>query len=331
MPAETLRIGVLGAAKIVPSALVKPARRVPGVEVAAIAARDRVRAEAMAQRLGIPKVHAGYDELVKDDSLHAVYVPLPNGLHGRWTIRALEEGRHVLCEKPFTANADEARAVQAAAERTGLVVMEGFHWRYHPLAERMLAIVGSGELGAVRRVEAEMSFPLPRGADIRWQPGLAGGAMMDAGCYPVSIVRTLAGAEPTVTAARMLLRSPGVDRLCEADLAFEDGRGGRVTASMWSSRGLRFTATVVGDEATMRVVNPVSPHVFHRLTVRGAKQRHSERVRGGPTYGYQLAAFRAAVLEGGPVLTPPPWSVANMQVIDDAYRAAGLEPRTPTP
>jgi predicted dehydrogenase len=209
-------------------------------------------------------------------------------------------------------------------------VMEAFHWRYHPLAERMLAIVAGGDLGAVQRVESEMSFPLHRRSDIRWQPNLAPGAMMDAGCYPVSIVRTLAGAEPTVTSARALLRAPGIDRMMAAELSFPDGRGGRVVASMWSSRVLWFTATVVGEDATMRVFNPVSPHVYHRLTVRGPKGRRSERVRGGPTYEYQLAAFRAAVLEGGPVLTPPAWSVDNMRVIDDVYRAAGLEPRTPT-
>jgi predicted dehydrogenase len=330
MTGATLRMGVLGAAKIVPVALLKPAAAVAGVEVTAIAARDRGRAEAFAGKHGIPKVHAGYDELLADETVDAVYIPLPNGLHGRFTTRALESGKHVLCEKPFTANAAEAAAVKEVADRTGLVVMEGFHWRHHPLAARLLEIAGSGELGPIRRIEAEMCFPLLRSSNIRWQLSLAGGAMMDAGCYPVSIVRTLAGAEPTVVSARAKLRSPGVDRETEVELRFADGRTGRILTSMLGRHALRFSATVIGDDATMRVLNPVAPQYFHRITVRGPKGRRSERVKGGATYNYQLEAFRAAVREGGPNLWPPSESVANMQVIDDTYRAAGLEPRTPT-
>jgi predicted dehydrogenase len=330
MTGATLRIGVLGAAKIVPAALLKPARAVAGVEVTAIAARDRARAEAFAGKNGISKVHAGYDDLLADDAIDAVYIPLPNGLHGHWTIKALEAGRHVLCEKPFTANAGEARAVKEVADRTRLVVMEGFHWRHHPLAARMLEVVGSGELGAIRRVEAEMSFPLLRKSNIRWQPALAGGAMMDAGCYPVSIVRTLAGAEPVVVSATSKLRAPGVDRVTAAELRFEDGRTGHVVASMLSARALAFSATVIGEDATMHVLNPVAPQFFHRLTVRGPKSRRREHLKAGATYTYQLEAFRAAVRDGGPNLWPPAESVANMQVIDDIYRAAGLEPRAPT-
>src|SRR5262249_47821861 len=128
-----LRIGVLGAARIVPMALIKPARQVPDVEVTAIAARDRARAEKFAAEHGIGTVHDSYDALLADDRLDAIYVPLPNGLHAPWTLRALEAGRHVLCEKPFTANAEEARQVADAAARTGRTVMEAFHYRYHPL------------------------------------------------------------------------------------------------------------------------------------------------------------------------------------------------------
>jgi predicted dehydrogenase len=326
-----LRIGCLGAARIVPSALTKPASKLAGVEVVAIAARDPERAQAAAKKLGIPKVHRSYEDLLSDGSLDAVYIPLPNGLHGRWTIDALEAGRHVLVEKPFTANAEEAEAVRKVAEATGFVVMEAFHWRYHPLAARMLAIVASGELGKVRHIESEMAFPLPRRHDIRWDIDLAGGALMDAGCYPVSIVRVLAGAEPRAVSAKARQRSPGIDRSMHAELAFDDGRTGRIYAAMWSAQTLKFSVTVVGEDATLHVTNPFSPHMFHRLTVRGSREHRTEHVRGMSTYAYQLEAFRQAVLEGGPVLTPPSWSIENMQVIDDIYRAAGMEPRYPTP
>jgi predicted dehydrogenase len=324
---QTLRIGCLGAARIAPAALIKPSKSNDRVVCAAVAARDSSRARAFAAKHDIEKVHDSYAALLADGEIDAVYNPLPNGLHGLWTLRALAAGKHVLCEKPFTANAEEAEGVAAAAAASGLVVMEAFHWRYHPMAARMLEVITSGELGEVRRIEAALCFPLPRFNDIRWQLPLAGGALMDAGCYPVHMVRTLAGAEPTVGKATARLRSPGVDRRMEAELSFPDGRTGGILTSMWSSDVLRLHVIVRGSEATMRVFNPTTPHMFNRLTVSAPKGRRHERVPGGPTYGYQLEAFRAAVQEGAPTLTPPPESVANMRVIDDIYRAAGLEPR----
>jgi predicted dehydrogenase len=325
---DTVRIGTLGAARITPAALLKPAGKLPGVEVRAVAARDRARAQEFATKHRIPLTYGSYDELLADPEIDAVYNPLPNGLHGVWTIRALEAGKHVLCEKPFTANAAEAEEVAAAATRTGLVVMEAFHWRYHPLAARVLDIIGSGDLGTVRRVEATVCFPLLKGSDIRWDLDLAGGALMDAGCYAVHIVRSLSGAEPSVVRASAHERSPGVDRTMHAELAFADGRSGAVSCSMWSPP--RVNATVIGDRATLKVTNPLAPPIWHRLTVKGAAGKRSERVAGGPTYGYQLAAFAAAVRDGAPTFTPPTDSIANMRVIDEIYRAAGMSVRTPT-
>jgi predicted dehydrogenase len=327
---EPLRIGCLGAARIAPSALIKPCASNERVVCAAVAARDSSRARAFAGKHHIPKVHGTYDELLADDEIDAVYNPLPNGLHGLWTMRALAQGKHVLCEKPFTANAAEAEQVAAAADASGLVVMEAFHWRYHPMAARMLEVVGGGELGEVQRIEAALCFPLPLFKDIRWQLALAGGALMDAGCYPVHMVRTLAGAEPTVVRASALLRSPGVDRRMEAEFSFADGRTGGILTSMWSSTLLRMRVVVTGSKGSMRVFNPTTPQMFNRLTVTGPNGKHHERVQGGPTYNYQLEAFRAAVQEGAPTLTPPKESIANMEVIDAIYRAAGLEPRPAT-
>jgi predicted dehydrogenase len=190
-----LRIGTLGAARITPAALVKPARTVPEVEIVAVAARDHARAEKFARKHGITTIHDSYEALLADPSVQAVYNPLPNGLHGRWTIAALEAGKHVLCEKPFTANADEAEAVAAvAAEHPDLVVMEAFHYRFHPLVPALLDIIAGGELGTVRRIETRMCIPLPVRSDIRYQLDLAGGALMDVGCYAIHQLRTLASA-----------------------------------------------------------------------------------------------------------------------------------------
>ena len=327
MTSTPIRIGCLGAAKIAPAALIKPARAVQGAEVTAVAARDRSRADEFARKHSIPKVYGSYQDLVEAPDIDAVYIPLPNGLHGEWTMAALAAGKHVLCEKPFTANATEAETVAKAAAATDRVVMEAFHWRYHPMAERMLSIVGSGDLGEIERVEAALVFPLPKWSDIRWQLDLAGGSLMDAGCYPVSIVRTLAGAEPEVVTARAELHKPGVDRWIQAELRFSDGRTGQVTAGMWSRQFLRMQARVQGTKGELKVFNPVAPHVFNVLSVRAGGRTRRERVKGRPTYEYQLEHFVAAVRDGSPVLTDPRWSIENMRVIDAIYRAAGLEPR----
>ncbi|MFC1413072.1 Gfo/Idh/MocA family protein [Streptacidiphilus sp. N1-12] len=325
-----LRFGVLGAARIAPSALVRPAGKVPGAVVAAVAARDPERARRFAAKHRIPTVHAGYRELLDDPEIDAVYNPLPNALHAEWTLKALAAGKHVLCEKPFTSNAAEARAVADAAGASGLVVMEAFHYRYHPMAARMREIVDSGELGTIRSVRTAMCFPLPKFDDIRYSYPLGGGALMDAGCYALHLLRLLGGeaqGTPEVVGAEARLRGADVDRAMTAELRFPGGATGRITASMWSRRLLDFTASVRGDAGELRIVNYLAPHAYNRLTVRTAAGTRRERVAGGHTYTYQLRAFTEAVLNGGPVLTPAEDAVVTMGLIDDIYRAAGMRPR----
>jgi predicted dehydrogenase len=295
--------------------------------VAAVAARDRGRAQAFAAKHGIPGVASSYEELLADPTIDAIYNPLPNALHAAWTIRALEAGKHVLCEKPFTANEAEAREVAAVAARTGRVAMEAFHWRYHPLAARMIAIVQGGELGAVKRIETAMCIPLPLPGDIRYRLDLAGGATMDTGSYAVSMLRHLAGAEPTVERAEARLSSPGVDRWMEAEVRFDDGRSGRLTCSLWSSTLLRIRARVEGELGTMDVFNPVAPQFYHHLTVTTRAGRRRERVARVPTYTCQLRAFAGATLRGEAIPTGADDAVRNMRVIDAVYRAAGLPVR----
>src|SRR5215468_10236658 len=245
----TLRVGILGAARIAPMALVRPARQVPEATVVAVAAREPAKARAFAEKHDIPRVHESYDALLADRELDAIYNPLPNSLHCEWTIRALRAGKHVLCEKPIAANAAEAERMAEAAAASGRVLMEAFHWRYHPLAARMREILASGAIGRVQHLEAWLCFPMLSPGDIRWRLDLAGGALMDAGCYPVSMVRHLAKAterksepersegdkralgeqsEPEVVSARSWLRSPQVDRRTEAELRFADGRRAKI-------------------------------------------------------------------------------------------------------
>ncbi len=328
--AAPLRIGVLGAARIAPLALIKPAKANVEVEVAAVAARDVSRAQSFAAKHDIARVDENYETLVADPDLDAVYNPLPNGLHGRWTRAALAAGKHVLCEKPFTANAAEAREIAELATKSGRVVMEAFHYRYHPLALRIEQIIGSGELGKLKRVEAALCFPLPRFSDIRYNYPLAGGATMDAGCYAVHMVRTFGGSTPEVVSAQAKLRDPQVDRAMTAELRFAGGHTGRIRCSMWSSNLLQISAHVVGDQGELRVLNPVTPQYFHRLSIRSADGKRVERFSHRASYAYQLDAFAAAVLRGEAVQTTPEDAIENMTVIDAIYRAAGLPLRKPS-
>jgi predicted dehydrogenase len=326
-----LQIGILGAARIVPNALIGPARKVPDVQVAAVAARDSAKAHAFAQKHHIPRVYDTYDAILADPAINAVYIPLPNGLHGTWTIKALQAGKHVLCEKPFTANAAEAQQViDVAAAYPNQVLMEAFHYRYHPLAARMHAIIASGELGTIRRLESWMCFPLPFMKDIRYQFDLAGGATMDAGCYGINVLRLMAGSEPEVVGAKAALAKPQVDRRMVAELRFPNDITARMTCSMWSQTLLRIEARAIGDQGELRVTNFVAPQTFHRLTVRTAQGKRSEHLQGDTTYTYQLRAFANAITQGTPILTGPAEALANMRVIDAIYRAAGLAVRQPS-
>ena len=326
-----LRIGILGAARIAPTALVKPAGRTGRVVVTAVAARDRTKAEAFAKKHKIPRVLDSYAALIEDPEIDAVYNPLPNGLHGYWTIEAIKAGKHVLCEKPFTANADEARTVAAAANGTpGLIVMEAFHYQYHPLAKRLVEIVRSGELGNITDIDVAFSAPLWRKGDIRYQLALAGGATMDMGCYPVSLLRLLAPG-PRVINASAKLSSPGVDRAMDAHFSLPDGGRAHIGCSMFSSSILRMHVDVIGDNGKVSVFNPFGPQYGHRMKVTTTLGSRRERFSRKATYDFQLEAFVAAVEDGASIPTTATDAIRTMELIDSIYLAAGLPARQPTP
>jgi predicted dehydrogenase len=325
-----LKIGVLGAAKIAPRALIKPARRTGRAEVVAVAARDVDRARAYAKENKIPRVLDSYEALLADPDLDAVYIPLPNGLHGHWTIAALQAGKHVLCEKPFTANADEARQVaEAAAAHPGLVVMEAFHYEYHPMTRRLVEIVQSGELGIIKEIDINFAAPLAKPGDIRYRLDLAGGAMMDMGCYPISLLRLLA-AGPRVTGATAKLSSPGVDRAMDARFSLPEGGTARVRCSMFSKSVLRLHAEVIGSEGSLSVFNPFAPQYGHRVRIENASGTRREKFSRRATYDYQLEAFAAAVEDGAPFPTTAVDAIRTMELIDATYVAAGLPIRQPS-
>lgn len=322
-----IRIGILGAAAIVPMALTNPARSVPEAQILAIAARDPKRAHRLAKNHHIPRVHETYAALLSDPDIDAIYNPLPNSLHAEWTIRALKAGKHVLCEKPFASNAQEAEEMARVARETGLVLSEAFAYRYHPLTERIKEILASGEIGQVRHIDARFGFLLPSPKNIRFNYPLAGGALMDCGCYPVSLIRRIAQAEPAVERARARLFAPQVDHKMTADLSFADGRTAHLECDMLSPRLFRSRLRIEGSDGYLQVFNPFHPHWFHRLTVRGRSGKRSEQGRGDNSYMLQLRVFVKAIRGEIKLNTDPDDAVGNMRVIDAIYEKAGLKLR----
>ena len=327
---EPLRIGVLGAARIAERAIAVPARAT-GNRLVAIAARDRARAEDFARTHGVERVLASYADVLADPEVEAVYNPLPNALHGPWNRAAVAAGRHVLSEKPFASDAAEAAEVRDAAHRAGVTVMEGFHHLYHPVMRRVLGLVGSGELGDVVSVAATIAMLPPDAGDPRWSLELAGGALMDLGCYGVHALRSLApwtGGEPEPVAARAGERagSPGVDEWLDADLRFPSGATATVRCSMVHP-DRDFSLRVVGTRGEVTAPAFIEPHRDDRVLVRTPAGERTEHLGTRTSYTYQLEVFTSAVRSGTPVPTDADDAVATMTLIDRCYRLAGLPPR----
>ena len=324
---KKLRFGILGAAKIAPGALIEPARLGEEASVDVVAARDPERARRFASEHGIPRVARDYREVVEDPELDVIYNPLPMHLHERWTIAALRAGKHVLCEKPFAANAAEAERMVRAAEETGRVLVEAFHYRYHPLFERVLGIVRSGVLGRLHHMDAGFKVAIADRNDLRHRYDTAGGATMDLGCYPLHWMRQVAGAEPSVRSASADQGAPHVDVTMNAELSFPGGLTGHMVTSMADHEKFATWLRVEGEHGTLNVQNPLAPHKGHLLELTLNGQTTSERVAGESTYRHQLLAFCRAVHTREPLPTMAGDSIANMRLIDEVYLAAGLPVR----
>jgi predicted dehydrogenase len=230
-----LRIGVLGAAKIA-RLFAESVRASPKVVVAAVASRDVERATAFARDTGVAMVHPTYEALLDDPGIDAVYVPLPNNLHAAWSIRAADAGKHVLCEKPLAATAAEARAMFEAARRNGVYVVEAYPYRAQPQTVKMRELLAANAIGTLQLIQASFGFPLADAANIRMNPALAGGALMDAGSYPVSFVRTVAGTRPTRVFAQSRWAESGVDLTTLATLEFASGLLAQISCSFATAR-----------------------------------------------------------------------------------------------
>ncbi|MBI1351114.1 MAG: gfo/Idh/MocA family oxidoreductase [Actinomycetales bacterium] len=330
---EPLRFGALGAARISDMALIQPSR-ITGDRLVAVAARDRSRAEDYARQHGFERVFDDYQSVIDDPEVDVVYNPLANGLHAPWNLRAVEAGKHVLSEKPYASNADEARRVRDAAAAAGVHVVEAFHYRYHPVQNRVLEVAASGEIGEIVYAEARMLMPPPPAGDLRWDFVVAGGGLMDVGCYAVHGLRDLAGllgGEPSVVRARAgeIPAHPGIDAWLAADMAYPNGVPAHIETSMTHGI-LDFSFRVVGSKGEVFAPAFVLPHTDDRVMVTVGTEQRVEELGTRTSYTYMLEALRRLIRDGEPMTTDADDAVVTMQIIDDIYGAAGMPLRPVT-
>jgi predicted dehydrogenase len=319
------KIGILGAAGIAPQAIIEPVRRRTDVVIHAVASRRAGVAAEYARKNRIGIGYDGYEALLADPEIDIVYNALPPSEHAKWSIAALQAGKHVLCEKPFAMNGKEAREMVAAAESAGKLLIEAFHDRHHPAFLHVLGLKQSGALGTIKSLRAEFSAEIPYDPkSIRHDPAAGGGALMDLGCYPIHWVRALIGQEPEVIAATGTRNPLGVDESITATLRFPDNIFVDLSTSM--AKGKRFTAMLVveAEHGTVELENPVLPQRGHSIRERLNGDFKHHTVAGGTSFDFQLAALLAAVDGGKPPLTGGADAIGNMDTIDAIYAKAGF-------
>ena len=312
-----MRWALLGTGRIAARSLL-PALAAAGQQVVRVGSRDPDRAGAFAEEHGIPSA-GDYGDAIAADDVEAVYLPLPNALHEAWATAALEAGKHVLCEKPLATDAAAAARMQAAAQRSGRLLMEAAMVRYHPRTEALLDLVWDGAIGPLRWMSAAFSFPMTRADDIRADPDLGGGALLDIGFYTAAISRWLARDEPEVVAASGEVSGRGVDVATASLLRFPGGATAALRAGF--DAPLHQEVTVVGADGVLRV-----PKAFTAGAADDAVLLRDDvpimTVRADP-FERMVRAFADAAETGTPAPLDPADAIATARVLD-AIRAAAF-------
>lgn len=309
-----LKIGLLGASRVATFAVIEPARRLDGVEVAAVAARDVERARGYAEKHGITRVHADYAGLLADPEIDLVYLGTPPAVHAEQALAAIAAAKPVLVEKPFALHAEQARQVHDAAKAAGIRVFEAMHSPHHQLFARILEIVRGGEIGAIRSLKASFVAPIPESDPLRWTSEMGGGALMDLGVYPLAWVRRIAGERFTVRRVTAEFRH-GVDASFSALLEFPGEVACELMASMTAAEP-GAAMTVVGSKGRIEVRNPVAPQWGHALTVSIGSETRVETVEGPTSFEAQLEAVRATLVDGAPFPFADDDYVLSMEAIE---------------
>ncbi|MUG85132.1 gfo/Idh/MocA family oxidoreductase [Paenibacillus timonensis] len=319
-----LRWGIVGGAGIAINAVMPAIQQSATGSLAAVASRNLDKSREVADRFGISKAYGSYEELLTNKDIDAVYIPLPNHLHKEWAIRAIEAGKHVLCEKPIALTAVEAEEMAAAAAKAGVVLAEAFMYRHHPRWSRIRAILDSGEIGELRAIRGAFTFNNAEDlANIRLKPEWGGGSLYDVGCYPLSAARFLLGQEPEAVTvlAQFSDRHGGVDMMASGLAEFPGGVGLTFDCGMWTEH--RQLLEIVGSEGTIELplaFTAGGEDAAFTVTVRGEKR--TEKPEAINPYVAELDDFAAAVFGERPQRFAPADAVKGMAVLEACLTSA---------
>lgn len=324
MEGSVLRLGILGAARISLGGIIPAAARTESVEVAAVATRGGGKAREVREAAPEAELFEDYGSLLDNADIDAVYVPLPNSMHVEWTTKALEANKHVLCEKPFSLEAQGAEKTVEAAESRGLTVMEGFMYRLHPQTLRLVELLSEGVVGEVRQAVAQFGHRLDDPEDVRGIGSLGGGSLGDVGCYCVSGLRLVFGSEPHRVSARAFFDEEGADRELAGVLEFDRGLG-VISCSISSAR--REQLEIVGEEGTLTLDAPFrADKTGGKILVDRGGEKSTETFEDADPYRAELEEFAAAIREGREAAVGPGEIVGNARAITallDSARSGG--------
>lgn len=323
--ADTIRWGILSTARIGAKAVIPAIHKSRNGEVVAVASRNYDKAKTFADENNIPTAYGSYEDLLADESIDAIYISLPNSLHAEWAIKCAESGKPTLCEKPLASNTVEAQQMVAAFEHHNVLLAEAFMYRFHPQSQRALQMVREGAIGEVQLMTAAFSFPLSDETNIRLSADLAGGALMDVGCYCVNSMRFISGEEPIKGhAIAKFGGNGGVDERIVGTLEFPSGMLGHFDASLRSQRTHNYE--VRGSTGRISLPESYTPdltsgtvtHIIHEH----GNQRDVIEIPAEDQYQLMAEDFADALLNDRPPRYPATDAVHNMRVIDMLLKSA---------
>lgn len=307
--------GVLGCSSFARRRTIPAMLASPSVRLLGVASRSIDKSEAFRKEFNLPQSFGSYEEMLEDASIQSIYIPLPNGLHAEWTLMAAEYGKHVLCEKPFTSNAAEATRVVKIADKTGVRIMEAFMWRFHDQHRRAKEVLQSGAIGRLKLLRSSFSFLLDRIPNVRFSPELAGGSILDIGCYPVSAARFYFAEEPISVFARGRFDPEfKVDMAMEGIMDFSQGR-----AMIDCAFDLPYFTNLelIGKKGTLRIPKPWRPDEQATIFV----NEQAETFKSESQYVNQFEYFSRCLLSGVAPLYGPHDSFLQMRVIDAIFKS----------
>ena len=297
MTAKILRWGLLSTAHI-NRALIPPLKASKRNRLVAVASRSQATAENYAHQRKIPRALGSYDALLNDPGIDVIYNSLPNGLHAEWTIKALQAGKHVLCEKPMALSLAEMEAIQAASQQTGRVVAEAFMYRHHPQTLKVKQMVADGLLGKLQMIKGSFTFMLAREGDVRLDQGLGGGSIWDVGCYPISYARMIAGVEPLEVFGWQVTGQSGIDMSFIGQMRFPDDVHAQFDCSFASP--FHAFMEIVGTEGTLNIPVPFKPGKKEKIYFSHANKTEKQEIKGQELYIGEVEDMADAILLGQP-------------------------------